>query len=54
MWGSLPPRASGDDDAEHTRRYGRYLDPNELFASDAPVAPAVIGLESDDAGEDET
>lgn len=54
MWGSLPPRAPGEDDSEHTRRYGRYLDPDELFACDLPVSPAVIGLESDDEdGEDD-
>ena len=53
-WGALPPRAAGDDDTAHTRRYGRYLDPNELFACDVPVSPAVIGAESDDEdGEDD-
>jgi hypothetical protein len=53
MWGTLPPRAGGDDDTKHTRRYGRYLDPNELFACDVPVTSAVIGLEFDDEnGED--
>ena len=54
MWGSLPPRAPGEDDSQHTHRYGRYLDPNELFACDLPVSPAVIGVDSDDEdGEDD-
>jgi hypothetical protein len=52
--GAMSPLTRGrSDDTEHTPRYGRYVDPNELFASDVPVSSPVIGAEDDEEGEDD-